>query len=71
MKLGLSGLYEALYLYKWDCTANYANYPNSLVCPIHCPAWRPVPEFQPLLYVAIFYGNKAIVGAVIRAIVDW
>jgi hypothetical protein len=37
MKLGLSGLYEALYLYKWGCTANYANYahhftslPNSL-----------------------------------------
>ena len=46
MKLGLSGLYEAFYLYKWDCTANYANYPNSLVCPIHCPASRPEPEFQ-------------------------
>jgi hypothetical protein len=24
MKLGLSGLYEALYLYKWGCTAALA-----------------------------------------------
>jgi hypothetical protein len=40
MKLGLSSLYEALYLYEWGYTANCANYanhlttslPNSLSC---------------------------------------